>query len=437
MTTSSGRQRQVYLVDGLRTPFLKFKGRPGPMTASDLAVTVTRMLVHKQPFAVTEISEVITGCAMSRADEANIARIIALRTGLGMAMSAFTVQRNCASGLQALDSASLNIQQGVSQLVLAGGCEAMSYAPVLFSDQFVHVLANFYQAKSVPKKLLSLLQIRLKDLAPVYSVERGLTDHIVNLAMGQTAENLAKRFDISREEMDAFALRSHQRVLQAQSEKLFPEILPLYTASGQLIERDDGVRTETSMEKLSILKPQFDRPYGLVTAGNSSQITDGAAFVLLADGQTVKKYQLPILARVVDVSWAGVDPAQMGLGPAHAIAPMLQRHHLKLSDIDYWEINEAFAAQVIAVINALSSREYCAKEFGLHEAVGEIDQSRLNIDGGAVALGHPIGASGARIVLHLAHVLQRKQARYGIASLCIGGGQGGAMLLEQVSEVIE
>jgi acetyl-CoA C-acetyltransferase len=249
--------------------------------------------------------------------------------------------------------------------------------------------------------------------------------------MGQTAENLAYRFGITRREMDEFAARSHQRVLAAQKEGHFAgEIAPLFDRDGNLYESDDGVREDSTPDNLAKLKPFFDRKYGNVTAGNSSQITDGAAWLVLASEAAVAKYGLKVLGRIVDSEWAGLDPAQMGLGPVHAATPLLRRQGLKLDDIDAWEINEAFAAQVLACLRAWADDDYCRKELGLERALGRIDESKLNVDGGAIALGHPVGASGTRIVLHVLNVLARSGGRRGVAAICVGGGLGGAMLVE-------
>ena len=250
--------------------------------------------------------------------------------------------------------------------------------------------------------------------------------------MGQTAENLAFRFGITRREMDDFAARSHQRVLAAQAAGRFArEIVPIYDAKGTLYAADDGVREDSTAENLAKLRPFFDRKYGNVTAGNSSQITDGAAWLVLASERAVKELGLAPRARIVDLEWAGLDPAQMGLGPVHAATPLMRRHDLGLRDLDAWEINEAFAAQVIACERAWNDPDYCRSELGLDGPLGSIDPARLNADGGAIALGHPVGASGARIVLHLVETLERSDGKRGIAAICIGGGQGGAMLVER------
>ncbi len=437
MAKASPHRRSVYVVGGLRTPFLKALGRPNPFPAADLGVHAARQLFGRYAIEPTDINEVIVGCVMPQASEANIARIIALRLGCGFKVPAWTVQRNCASGLQALDSASINIFNGISKLVLAGGVEAMSYAPLILKPQLSGAIADFRLARSFGARWQAIKRLRLKDLPPDIALIQGLTDPVVSLSMGQTAEILAKKFNISRNAMDEFAIESHQRLAKAVDAGSFAEIVPIYDAAGHVFDADNGLRRDTSMEKLAKLAPIFDKRFGQVTAGNSSQVTDGGAFLILADSDMIKRYQLPVIARIVDVEWAGVNPAEMGLGPAHAIAQLLNRQKLKIDEIDYWEINEAFAAQVLAVLQALDDKHYCHEHLGLSRAMGAIDRARLNVDGGAIAMGHPVGASGARIVLHLLNILERNNAKLGVASLCIGGGQGGAMLIERVTEVEE
>jgi len=422
----------IYIVDGARTPFLKARNAPGPFAAADLATAAGAALLARQPFAPDELDEVILGCASPSPDEVNIGRVVALRMGCGLKVPGWTVMRNCASGMQALDSAIANIRAGRSALVLAGGVDALSRAPLLFSDAMVRWLSGWYAAKTGGQKLAALRRFRLGHLAPVIGIMKGLTDPIVGQLMGQTAENLAWKFDITREEMDAFAVESHRRVAAAQDSAHFGEIVPLIDRDGTVYKDDDGVRRDSSVANLAKLKPFFDRKYGKVTAGNSSQITDGAAWLVLASEAAVERHGLAPLGRIDDSQWAGLDPAQMGLGPVHAATPILQRHGLGLNDLDAWEINEAFAAQVIACLRAWSDEDFCRDELGLAGALGALEPARLNADGGAVALGHPVGASGARIVLHLLHVLRRSGGRRGIATICIGGGQGGAMLVETV-----
>lgn len=425
--------KPVYVVDGARTPFLKARGKPGAFHAADLAVAAGRVLLQRQPFQASDFDEVILGCVMPGPDEANIARIAALRLGCGEAMPAFTVQRNCASGMQAIDTAAQNIASGRSDLVLAGGVEAMSHAPVLFNQPMVEWLADFYKAKSPRDKIKFLMRLRGKHLTPVIGLLRGLSDPIVGMSMGQTAEQLAYKFDISRTEMDQFASESHRRLAQAQDNGYASETEVIYDNHGHHYKDDDGLRRDSDIANLAKLKPVFDSHFGKVTAGNSAQVTDGAAWLILASEEAIDRHQLPVLGRIVDSQWAGLDPAQMGLGPAHAMAPLLTRHELNVDEVDYWEVNEAFAAQVLACVRAWEDPAYCKDQLGLAAPLGTIDSSRLNIDGGGISIGHPVGASGARIVLHLLHILKRKQAKRGIASLCIGGGQGGAMLVENVA----
>jgi acetyl-CoA C-acetyltransferase len=424
--------RPVYIVDGSRTPFLKARGKPGLFAASDLAVAAGQPLLARQPFPAGALDEVILGCMMPSPDEANIGRVAALRLGCGDKVPAWTVQRNCASGLQSIDSAAQNIASGRSSLVLAGGTESMSRAPILYNDTMVNWLAALNGARTPGAKLKVLGSLRPGHFKPVIALLRGLTDPVVGLSMGQTAEILAHRFDITRTMMDSFAVRSHQRLAAAHKDGKLDEIEVLYDNRGNVYDHDDGVRPDSTIEKLAKLRPVFDRPIGNVTAGNSAQITDGAAWLLLASEDMIGKYDLKVMGQLIDSQWSGLDPAQMGLGPGYAMAPIMQRNGLDTTDLDYIEINEAFAAQVLACLAAWKDADFCREELGRDTPFTPIDEERLNVDGGAVAIGHPVGTSGARIVLHLLKTLERENARRGMASICIGGGQGGALLIERV-----
>ena len=420
----------VYIIDGARTPFLKARNAPGPFAAADLATAAGSALLARQRFAPEQLDEVILGCAAPSPDEVNIGRVAALRMGCGIGVQGWTVMRNCASGMQAIDSAMANLQRGRSQLVLAGGVDALSRAPLLFSEPMVRGFAGWMAARSLGERLAVLRKFRLGHLAPVIGIMKGLTDPIVGQLMGQTAENLAWRFGITRDEMDAFAVDSHRRVAAAQDAGHLGEIVPLIDRDGSIYASDDGLRRDASLAGLAKLKPFFDKKYGRVTPGNSSQITDGAAWLVLASEAAVARHGLTPIGRIVDCQWAALEPELMGLGPVHAATPILQRHGLGLNDLDLWELNEAFAAQVIACLRAWQDDAYCRERLGLPGALGELEPARLNIDGGAVALGHPVGASGVRIVLHLLQALRRTGGRRGIATICIGGGLGGAMLVE-------
>jgi acetyl-CoA C-acetyltransferase len=313
--------------------------------------------------------------------------------------------------------------------------DALSRAPLLYNDKMVNWFADLASSRSSSQRISLFAKMPFKALLdPVIGIMKGLTDPMVGLLMGQTAENLAHRFGITREQMDSFSVRSHKRVCDAQDAGHLKagggEVEALYDAKGKTYTLDDGVRRDSSVENLAKLRPFFDRKYGNVTPGNSSQITDGAAWLILASESALKQFDLKPMGMILDSQWAGLDPAQMGLGPVHAATPILQRHNLGLDGVDYWEINEAFAAQVLGCLAAWKDEKYCREHLGLGSSFGELDQEKLNVDGGAVALGHPVGASGARIVLHLLRQLKRKNAKRGMASICIGGGLGGAMLVE-------
>jgi acetyl-CoA C-acetyltransferase len=422
--------RRVYIVDGARTPFLRAGTAPGPFAAGDLAVACARPVLARQPFAPDAFDEVIVGCVIPAPDEANIARLIALRLGCGKQMPAHSVQRNCASGMQALASAAERIALGFANLVLAGGTEAMSRSPIQWNADMSRWLGGVMRAKNLLQRLGALARFRPGHLKPVYSLLLGLTDPLVKLNMGQTAEIVAHRFGITRADQDAYALASHQRLAAAfDAGHMKDEVETLYDARGRVYAEDTGLRRDSTLAKLSTLKPVFDRKYGSVTAGNSSQVTDGAAMLILASEEAVQRHGLKPLGEWLGHEWAGVDPRQMGLGPVHAVARLAKRHRFTFKDLARMELNEAFAAQVLGCQAAWESRDYCRDELQLDQPLGAMDPGKLNVNGGAVACGHPVGASGARIVLHLLHSLRRAGGGLGVATLCIGGGQGGAMLV--------
>jgi acetyl-CoA C-acetyltransferase len=423
--------RTVYLVDGARTPFLKSKNKPGKFAASDMAVAAAREILLRQDFATDAIDELVLGCMMPSEDEANIGRVVALRLGCSESMPAWTVQRNCASGMQALDSAIKDIACGRHDLVLAGGTETMSRAPLILRPQMAAWLTDWSKARTFGAKAKQLTKLRLANFAPIIALLRGLTDPIVGMTMPATAELVAHKFGITRAMMDEYALRSHQLTAAAESEGHLDEVIDLIDSKGKVYSQDDGVRRDTTLEQISKVRGLLDKRYGLVSAANSSQVTDGAAMILLASEEAVKKHNLQPIAKITDVQWSALDPAVMGLGPVVASGEILKRNSLTTSDIDFWEINEAFAGQVLGCQAAWTDEDFCQKHLSV-PAMPAIPDDRLNIDGGAVALGHPVGASGARIVHHLSKILQRKSAQRGIASICIGGGQGGAMLIEKV-----
>lgn len=408
-------------------------GAPGPFTPVDLAVQCGRPLLLRQPFSADCFDQVILGCVNVLAEEMNPARIAALRLGMGAAMPAHTVQINCGSGMLAIDGGCQAIRGGEADLVLAGGSESLSHAPLYFNKQATAWFAALNGAKTLPQRIKVLSRVRPGFFAPVIGLLKGLTDPVVDLNMGQTAEVLAHLFDISRPAADEYAAQSHRRLAQAQENGwLKEELTPAFATSGECYDADNGVRPDTTAARLEGLKPVFEKPWGVVTAGNSSQVTDGASWVVLASETAVERHGLEPMARIVDSQWSALDPSIMGLGPVLSATELLKRGDYGLGDIDLWEINEAFAAQVLACLRAWQSDEFCRTVLGLDSAMGAIAAERLNIDGGAISLGHPVAASGNRIVLHLANSLKRLGLKRGIASQCVGGGQGGAMLLEAV-----
>ncbi|MFO7805102.1 MAG: acetyl-CoA C-acetyltransferase [Paracoccaceae bacterium] len=425
--------RPVYLVDGARTPFLKAQGKPGPFTPVDLAVQCGRPLLARQPFDRRTFDLVILGCVNVLQDEMNPARVAALRLGLGAEMVAFTMQINCGSGMQSIDTAYRYIRDGSHDMILAGGTEALSHAPLTLRQSAVEWFGQMSQAKGPAAQAKAMTGLRPEFFKPVIGLERGLTDPITTLNMGQTAEVLAHRFGIDRKAADTYAMESHHRLARAQKEGwLDDEVMPAFDRDGTVHDHDDGVRPDSDMEGLAKPKPAFEKPYGKVTAGNASQISDGASWTIVASEAAVETHGLTPIARIVDSEWAALDPAVMGLGPVLAATPIAQRQEMGIDDIDLWELNEAFAAQVLSCVSAWDDADFCQNVLGLDRAFGRIERDRLNIDGGAISLGHPVGTSGNRIVLHLANALKRLDKKRGIATECIGGGLGGAMMLEAV-----
>ena len=430
---SNQQNQRVYLVDGARTPFLKARSGPGPFTPVDLAVQCGRPLLARQPFDAAALDLVILGCVNVIADEMNPARVAALRLGLPEETVAFSTQINCGSGMQSIDTAYRYIRSGSHQMVLAGGAEALSHAPLTLRSSAVEWFGRMSAAKGPLDQAKAMSGIRPEFFKPVVGLERGLTDPITTLSMGQTAEILAHRFGIDRETADTYAMQSHHRLAAAQNEgRLEDELMPAFDRDGTVYDHDDGVRPDSDMAGLSKPKPVFEAPYGKVTAGNSSQITDGASWCILASQKAVDLHGLEPIAEITDSEWAGLDPSIMGLGPVMSATPILQRHGYGNDDVDLWELNEAFAAQVLSCLAAWNDTEFCRDVLGFDAAFGRIDRDRLNVDGGAISLGHPVGTSGNRIVLHLANAMKRQGAKRGIATECIGGGLGGAMLLEAV-----
>ena len=420
---------RIAIIDGLRSPIAKANGKLNNVSADTLGSIITKELVLRSGLNYNQFDEVIMGNVAQPANAANIARVMAIRAGFPQSIPAYTVHRNCASGMQSISSAIEKIYSNQGDLYLVGGIESMSNIPILFSDKFRNFITKLTYARSFAQKVKILSTFRLGFLKPTIGLISGLTDPISGKIMGITAENLANEFKISREEQDIYALNSHLKAQKAiENGILKDEIHPIMTKDGSIVE-DDGVRFNQTISALNKLKPIFDRVSGTVTAGNSSQVSDGACSMIVCTESKAKELNLEPIGFIKDYAYAGLDAHRMGLGPIYATKKLFDKTGLSLKDIDIIELNEAFAAQVIANLKAFKSNEFCKKTFN-SKALGEIDESILNINGGAIALGHPVGMSGSRIILTAIKQLKRKNKSKALATLCIGGGQGASFLLE-------
>lgn len=423
-------QKKVAVVEGVRTPFCKANGAFRQIEADDLGAYVVRELLNRIPVKKEEVDELIFGNVIQPPNSTNIARIIAVKGGLPDKCPAYTVNRNCASGLEAVVSGANQIILDKSKIVISGGSESMSHFPVSFSDKMREFLRNLNKAKSFGDKLKTLFTFRLSYLKPELPE---IKDPLCALTMGQTAEIISRELKVTRDEQDDFAFLSQKRASEAlQSGRFAEEIIPvpLPPTYEKMQLNDDGIRPDQTREQLKTLKPVFEKETGQVTAGNSSQVTDGAVALLLMDEEECKKRGITPLGYLSYSVSVALEPSRMGLGPVYAISKLLKDTNLTLQDIDLIEINEAFAAQIVAIEKALNSDDFSKKELGRDKAIGVLDRNKLNVNGGAVAMGHPVGASGSRLVLTLLKELRKRNLKRGIATLCVGGGQGEAVLVE-------
>ncbi len=424
---------RIAIVDGIRTPFIKAWGLFGDLTAQELGRIAVSELLQISGLEPNLIDEVIIGSVAGSPEAANIARVISLYSGIPKSKRAYTVSRNCASGFESITSAAEKIWAGLDEIVVAGGAESMSNIPLIYNSKATKILFQLSKARSILERLGLFLKLNPSLLLnPVAGVKLGLTDPVCGLNMGETAEVLAKEFAITRKEQDEFALMSHKRASVAK-EKLLEEIVPVIVPPkyGQTVEHDDGPRENQTIEDLSKLKPIFDRHTGTITVGNSCQISDGACALLVMKEEKAKELNFKPLGYIRTYTYVGLEPSHMGLGPAYAIPLVLKKAGLNLGDIQLIEINEAFAGQVIACEKALASKEFASKNFGFSQAIGLMDRSILNVNGGAIALGHPVGVTGSRLVLTILKEMQRRNLNLGLVSLCVGGGQGAAIVLER------
>ncbi|HTV63501.1 MAG TPA: thiolase family protein [Verrucomicrobiae bacterium] len=433
---------RMVIVDGIRTPFCKVGGDLASLGADELGRIAVNALLTRTGIDPALVDETIFGCVAQPENALNVARVIALRAGIPQSVPAITVHRNCASGCEAITQAREKILAGRGSIFIVGGTESMSHYPLLFKRTTAEKFNRVARAKHLSQKVKALLAFRPGDFQPRIALQLGLTDPVCGLSMGETAELLAREFSISRQEQDEFALSSHQRAVAAR-EKLAEEICPVFQTAFQsersatsnrlpAITQDMGPRENQTLEALARLKPVFDHKTGTVTAGNSSQITDGAVALLVMSEKRAADLALKPLGVLTGYAYVGCDPSRMGLGPLFAIASLEEKTSLKIADADLIEINEAFAAQILAVIRGASSEKFARDFLARLQPLGEISMEKLNVNGGAIALGHPVGATGARLVLSSLSELQRRKARRALVTLCVGGGQGAACWLESI-----
>lgn len=423
---------RIAVIDGLRTPFIKAGGLLKNTTAVELGVAITSELISRYPFITNHIGEFITGNVAQPGNAANISRIISLQSGIEKEIPAYTVHRNCASGMEAASQAMLKIRAGEGHLYYALGVESMSNIPLLFKKETQALFENVFKAKTLGQKLQSFLAFRPQHFSPEIGIKLGLTDPVCNMLMGVTAENIAQDFSISRQEQDEFSTRSHNLAEKSTASGVFAEeISPIFSKeTNSLLSQDDGIRNNQTVTALAKLKPFFVKDNGTVTVGNSSQVTDGACGLILASENLTKKLGIKPLGYIKDSAYAGCNNTRMGLGPVFSTYKLLQKHNMQLQDFDLFEVNEAFAAQVIGCIKAMDSQSFFDQNLHGNKKLGGIDVSKLNVNGGAIALGHPVGATGTRLILHTLKELKRRNLQTGLATLCIGGGQGGTFILE-------
>jgi acetyl-CoA acyltransferase len=425
------RDRQAAIVEGRRTPFTKAGTELAELDVFDLArVSVVEVLARSE-IDPAEVDQIVLGNVSRPVKYHNLAREVGVASGLPRTVPAFTVGLACASACQATTSGVDGIERGYADLVIAGGAESLSNVPIQYSPRLARTLVSFSQAKTLPVKLQTLAGVKIKDLAPVAP---GIRETSTGLTMGESAEIMAKLNDIPRREQDRLALTSHERAIAAASAcKTSQEVVPVFRPDGRAVTDDNHARSDTSVEKLGNLRPVFDKRHGSITAGNSSPLTDGAAALLLASGKKARELGLLPRAWVRSYAYAAVDPGeQLLIAPAYAIPLALERAGLTLADMDLVEMHEAFAAQVLSTVQALASQTFAEEKLNRTTAVGEIDPDRLNVNGGSIALGHPFGATGARILTTLANEMQRRGSQFGLASVCAAGGLGCAIVLEGV-----
>ncbi|MBC7754616.1 MAG: thiolase family protein [Moraxellaceae bacterium] len=446
--SSSKSPRDVVIVEGVRTPFAKAGSKLKFVHPAKLGQVALTELIARSNLDTQIVDEVIVGNTGNPSDAVNIARVIALNSGIPQKTSAVSVHRNCASALESISNGFEKIKSGTMDCVVAGGTENMSQMPLIMPTSITSIIERLSTAKTTGQKLSALWAWFKADLSqikemvttppmsktkykPIISIIDGLTDPFVGINMMGTAEILAKEWGLTREMQDAFALNSHLKAAAAQG-RLAEEIATVFLEPDfkEFISNDFGPRADQTMQALAKLKPMVDKLTGTITAGNACPLTDGAAMVLLMSREKAEALGYKAQAKIRGYAFAGLEPERMGLGPVYSTPIALKRAGLTMKDMNRIELNEAFAAQVMSCQRAFDSDKFAQEKFGLSNKIGEVRDEILNVNGGAIALGHPVGATGTRLVLTLMKELKRSNTQFGLATLCIGGGQGGSMIIE-------
>ncbi len=424
--------RRVAIVGGLRTPFMKAGTRYRDLSALDLGALVTNELMQRSNLEGSQIDQLIAGAVVADVGAPNIAREIVMRCNMPASVDAYSVSRACATSTQAIVDGAKSILFGDAEVVIAGGADSLSRPPIMYDDKVVDALMAANAAKDIPSKVKAFTRLRPGDLAPRPPV---LADLSSGLTMGAAAEKMARENEISRSDQDQYAYDSHMKAAAAWEKGIFDDEvmkLPIPPKYKDTATQDGIPRADSTIEKLSTLRPAFDKKYGSVTAGNSSPLTDGAAAVLLMEEKTAKKLGFEPKAFIRSWAFSGLDPSwQMLMGPSFASPVALERGELSLADVDVVDMHEAFAAQMLSNIKAFKSADWARKYLGRDEAIGEINLDQLNLYGGSISLGHPFAATGARQALTMANELQRRDTGIALVTQCAAGGLGAALVLER------
>ncbi len=427
---SNSKKDRVVVIDALRTPFVKSFGSFETETALSLSIRVATEIIARTGVNANDIDECIWGAVVPQVKNANLAREIILFSGLPKSIPGFTLNKACDSSLQSIEIAADRIKLGKNKLVLAGGVEVLSDVPIPFSDEARRFLTKVTKLKSLKDKLSLIAGVNLKWFLPK---PPSITEPFTGLSMGEHSEIMAVKNNISRERQDNLSLKSHINAANAQKNDLFKEeIIPVWSGINKsvFVEKDNNVRSDTTIEALSNLKPVFDKKNGTITAGNACPLTDGAAVTLIASESYAKENKLPILGYIVDTMTIAVDPNdQLLIGPAYVIPKLLQKNNIQKSDVGVFEIHEAFASQVLSCLDCMESEVFCQEKLGM-PAFGAIPESKLNIQGGSISIGHPFGATGARLVSNALRIAARTKSRYAVIAVCAAGGIGMGILLE-------